>query len=210
MKIVSIDLETTGLHPEKGDQILQFGAVFIDDASPEYKCHKFERIIVHERITGSPTALAMNARYIAKIRDAWEQRDKYPTDILNEVIYPGIMCSMEHLAHQFATWLDDVDAWVTPYAESPKYKKINVIGKNYTTFDRRFLNEVPDWVRLITTGHKMLDIASVYCRPTDIDVPNFNECMKRAGMVDAECMHDAVSDANDVAMMWWLHANKNK
>lgn len=61
-RFIAIDLETTGLDPQR-DQILQIGAVAFDDGI----VGTFERTITYEHFFGDAYALAMNQQLLYKI-----------------------------------------------------------------------------------------------------------------------------------------------
>ena len=78
MKYVSIDIETTGLNPDKC-QIIEFAAVVDDlqDQQPIEKLPKFQTYIRHESYTGEPYALAMHSNIFKKLA-------KFPDDDIVE------------------------------------------------------------------------------------------------------------------------------
>lgn len=76
MKYVSIDIETTGLNPEKC-QVLQIGAVIEDTSNPLpfEELPKFNCIVEHDDYLGQPTALKMNS-WIFEILSGLEGKNK--------------------------------------------------------------------------------------------------------------------------------------
>lgn len=63
--LVALDLETTGLDPQK-DQILQIGMVLFDPITGEL-LEECETLVRHARYCGDPYALAMNADLLKRL-----------------------------------------------------------------------------------------------------------------------------------------------
>lgn len=165
---VSIDIETTGLDPEK-HQILEFAAVFDDWWTfPISYMPTFHRIIKHDTIVGQPYALSMHSELLRKIADP-------PPD--------ASICTIDELAADFAEWLVDVD-W-------PIEERITAAGKNFAGFDYQFLKQY-SFDHFF--HHRTLDPAILYWQPEDTVLPDLQTCMKRAGL-DGLVMHNALDDA---------------
>lgn len=69
MPYVSIDIETTGLDPDTC-QILEFGAIIDDWKTPINKLPVFRRVLLYEKVSGSPFAMALNASLLKFIANA--------------------------------------------------------------------------------------------------------------------------------------------
>lgn len=185
MKLVSIDIETTGLNPET-DQILEFAAVCFDP-QPEIakdgkvnesgrRWHQFECLVKHDRYSGDAYALGLNA------------------DILNELAgrkktYRITMTTSE-LVHEFRKWLDQQGF--------NKDNKGTILGKNYASFDGQFLRRIPGWTGLPLHHHRVLDPGSLLFNPSDGRVRNLKECLERIG-IRKDISHRAIDDARDTA-----------
>jgi hypothetical protein len=75
---------------------------------------------------------------------------------------------------------------------------LNVAGKNFGTFDKLFLQELPWWQKLIRTRQRVLDPAILMVDwKNDKSLPNLTTCKERAG-VDGIVTHNALEDAWDV------------
>lgn len=193
MKYVSIDIETTGLNREN-DQILEVGAVIEDtdkqldfDEIPKYKA-----IINHDRISGSVYALNMNARILeilANIPKDIEERTEYI--IKHNIISP------HDFALSFQSFLTN---HITTFDKkiSNSTVKIVVAGKNFSTFDKVFLEKLPRVTEYMSFGHRSIDPANLYIDfENDKEIPSLNECLDRAE-IDDKVTHNALLDAWDV------------
>ena len=173
MKYVSIDLETSGLDPERC-QILEFAAVIDDGVRFVTELPTFHRYVIHDEYRGEPYALAMHSEIFKRIA----KRDK-------DYKYIGI----SDLALAFKAFLLDNDL----------KSHITVAGKNFANFDLRFLRRVPGWNNIIGIRHRMIDPGCLYWSPI-VDkerLPNLTTCLLRAGFVKT-VSHTAVEDAIDV------------
>ena len=75
---------------------------------------------------------------------------------------------------------------------------LNVAGKNFGTFDKLFLQELPWWQKLIRTRQRVLDPAILMVDwKSDKSLPNLTQCKERAG-VTGIVTHNALEDAWDV------------
>lgn len=179
MRYVSIDIETTGLNPER-DQILEFGAV-IGDTNKKYDINnaiKFHKIILHRRIVGDVFAINMNREIIQEIKEAYDKSE------LNRAF-----CSIQYLEENFIEWLKKNRFDTT--------KKINVAGKNFAGFDQKFLEP---YFKNIKFSQRVLDPAILYLDTTDKRLPDLKTCKARAGL-NGNVSHRALIDAMDVVLL---------
>ncbi len=200
MRYVSIDIETTGLD-RQNDQVLEVGAV-IEDTDKQLDFNeipKFKAIINHDRLSGSPYALSLNARILEILKnvpnfkqgdnpDEWGvEKTKYKKE--HNILLP------EDLGLAFFTFLIS-----NGYTQEPSNGDVRIItaGKNFSSFDKPFLENIPRFTDYIKMGHRYIDPANLYIDfEKDNEVPSLNECMKRAG-IDDEVTHNALLDAWDV------------
>jgi DNA polymerase III epsilon subunit-like protein len=171
-KILSIDIETTGLDDER-HQILEFGAVIGDfyGTTPVRELPCFKRRILWKEVHGDPYALVMNV-------DLLKDMTKRPVG--DNYILLG------HLWKQFSDWLNSL----------MKPVDITITGKNFGSFDRRFLNRVLGW-NWDAFSHRFLDPGSLCFEPRkDRKLPDLLTCATRVG-VDWSVykLHEAVEDA---------------
>jgi hypothetical protein len=81
-------------------------------------------------------------------------------------------------------------------ADSPV--SINVAGKNFASFDKQFLQKLPNWNSVINVRSRIIDPA-ILCVDweNDSSLPNLETCMQRSH-VEGTVTHDALQDAVDV------------
>lgn len=194
MKIVSIDIETTGLDPETC-QILQIGAVIEDtlNVKPTSELPSFSCIIDHPTITGRPFALNMN-NWIMKILASLEtasKEERAEIRKVNHIMGEGLV------ARAFYEWLRGNGIHPRPDSKTEQVN-INAAGKNFATFDKLFLEKLPSWSSFIQVNQRIFDPGIIFTDwKVDEKLPSLGVCMKRVG-VDGEVTHDAVQDAIDV------------
>ena len=206
MIYVSVDIETSGLDSEK-HKVLSIGAIIEDTEKklPYEECPKFNAVVLQNEITGSPRALTMNKGIIAMIGEYLEGSDDVRFNmntILNYSFYKE-----DEVVKKFYEFL-----WVNGYGDAipnqllvtsridsnSKPIKINGAGKNFGTFDKLFLQELPWWQKLIRTRQRVLDPAILMVDWTnDKSLPNLTQCKERAG-IEGIVTHDALEDAWDV------------
>jgi hypothetical protein len=188
MRFLALDLETTGLIPEK-DQILQIGVVIGDFKTPDVLAlPTWEAVIAHERIEGHPYALMMNAGLIERIA----KRDKYPETMF--------LADCKTAYHALFSWL-------TSYgfqAESDAKLHVVVAGKNAAGFELPFLNATqndgPVWRNRFQAKHRVFDPGPLYFQHGDSAPPDLKTCLSRAG-IEKEVEHTGVADALDVVRL---------
>jgi len=183
MKLLSIDLETSGLDPNSCC-VLEIGCVLFDP-DPEIAVNEtgrrwetFNRLISHKRIVGEPYALAMNADVIAEISGRKETHIS---------IVP------------ITTALADLAACLRAHGVTEE-NKVTVVGKNFDRFDLQFLNRCPGWRQHVEPllERRSLDAGSLLFSPHDGAVLPLDKCLERIGVRD-NVAHRALDDALQVA-----------
>jgi oligoribonuclease (3'-5' exoribonuclease) len=191
MRMVAIDIETTGLDPEQ-DQILEFGAIIFDPFDESVAAPSFQRYIIHDRIQGDAFALAMNGEILSRIAKP-EEKYKY--------------CSMEILGAHFFEFLIENDFPRTNKIKTiptgggfvstrNALESITICGKNAASFDLQFLKRTK-FIDYIPIKHRILDVGSLYFIPGDDVLPDLAKCMSRAGVI-GDVEHNALSDCLNV------------
>lgn len=178
MKYVSIDIESTGIDSEFC-QILSVGAVIEDTENllPFEKIPKFHAIILRDRIQGEPFALNMN-KDIIEIINAKKEVDN------------AILIKEDEL----------VDHLILFFKTNNLQGRITVAGKNYTGFDKKFLEKVEGWDRL-NIHRRVIDPAPLFMNwKEDRELPDLSLCKLRAGISGA-VSHSAIEDAWDVVQV---------
>lgn len=173
-RLISVDIETTGLDHEKCE-ILSIGAVVINLDTRE-KENTFYGVLNHKNFYAEPYALMLNAALIARIADGGYE----------EVSGDGSV----YIKDEKETVLKYFLEWLQPF------KQCCVVGKNFGTFDLKFFEKA--------YGHnpfnrRIVDVGSVYFDlKVDSKVPNLSECLDKAGMNNT-VTHNALDDAQQVA-----------
>lgn len=187
-RYVSIDIETTALEPERGVMI-EFAAVIDDCQKPLESLPRFRRLIrpLHGIIRGTPYALAMNAQILYEIDE--EMKD------------PCIerSCIAGELPQLFRNWLD---------SQGFGYLQPSIAGKNFGSFDARFLRAESLFFEYVRPVHRYLDPGQMYWNPAldGMKLPDTATCMKRAGL-DPSVKHRALEDALTVCEMVRNHVS---
>lgn len=193
MLYVTIDIETTGIDPEK-DQILEFGAILENTSLklPYDQLPKFQKFIKHDRYTGNIKALAMNADILQILADN-------PEELKNDI------CTPDQLLPAFQEWLisQRFKAHVDENSTCDQlktYVKVNAAGKNFGAFDLQFLKKLPN-ASLIRFLHRHLDPAILYLNwQDDNELPNLLTCKQRAG-IEGTVKHRTLEDDWDVIQL---------
>lgn len=173
---VSIDIETTGLDPERC-QILEIGAIIDDWVSPVESLPMFHCYVDHGLYHGEPYALGLNVKILNILANRENLKD-------HEVFYfPG----------QVAAYFN---GFLAHYGVDPK--RVPAAGKNFASFDRQFLERLPKFKDLVRFNHRVLDPAMLFVDfENDDGLPDTKTCMKRAG-IGGEVAHTALEDARVV------------
>lgn len=191
MKYVSIDIETTGLDPNKHD-IVEFAAVLdaTEYSIPVEQLPFFRAVIVTDNYNVSP--------YCGHLHfDLWKEIcvvDK--TRMADEGHYLGSYMHVEthytkpeYLIMLFVEWLE----------KHGIEGRINPVGKNFGAFDLHFLNRL-EGAKDLPLKHRTLDPGCMYATATDEQIPSLEECLKRAGRTP-DALHTALGDARDVVRL---------
>lgn len=185
MKYASIDIETLGLNPHNCS-IIEIAAV-LDDLSvrhplevlPTFHCYVLP---AHGVYLGEPYAMSMHPQILRRIA---KREPGYTYLHPNEV------------AESFEAFLD-----LHGYGHVDNGPKLNVAGKNYASFDSRFLERLDNWEQFVPTAHRTIDPAILFYREGDEKLPGTELCLERAGIaIDEKATHTAVHDARVVIQL---------
>ena len=128
--------------------------------------------VVHDTYHGEIYALNLNKQLLT---DILENKD-------------GNNIHIDNLVDDFKNWL---------YQHYKEDEKITVCGKNYSGFDKRFLEKLEGW-NTINFSHRVIDPAILYVDwNNDESLPNLDECLKRAN-INKTVSHNALDDAMDI------------
>ena len=181
MKYVSIDIETTGLNPER-DDLIEFGAVVDDLSNPDVPIEDlptFHCYNILDFYQGSAYALSMHPIIFRRIAEK---------DPAYHYCYNG------KIAKVFYDFLDKQDL----YKDDQNRLHVNCAGKNFASFDLQFINNKTDINKgKIKLRHRAIDPSVMFMFVDDESVPGTEECLRRAGL-PINMTHTAVEDARDV------------
>ena len=215
MKYISIDIETTGLEPEK-NKVISVAAIIEDTENklPFDQCPKLNLAILQNELIGSARAITINKQLISEIADYQDADNETRNMIDSESDYKFVR--EDDIAKEFYWWLDDngfgyglhnnsggygliVDGKHKPAINgATKPITINVAGKNFATFDLLFLKQLPWWQKLIKIRQRVLDPAILVVDwKNDTSLPNLKQCKERTG-IEGIVTHNALEDAWDV------------
>lgn len=216
MKIVSLDIETTGLDPTQ-DDILEVGAVYADlteesDDRPPFRC-----VIVSEsgRYNVTPFCASMHQSLWVEIETAEKAFNQFAREDNTDEKYGHFHL---HRSDGTVLWNSKLETWycrpemigwcffqwLSQFGITPG-ERINVAGKNAAMFDLPFLNEPPylfsEAARVIVR-HRIVDPAILFFRlGEDTAPPSLSVCFQRAGGMEPTGLHTAVGDVLDVVRL---------
>lgn len=214
MIYVSIDIETSGLNHDM-NHVLSIGAIIEDTNKklPYEELPKFNAIVLQNNIQGSPRAITMNKEIISLMGEYLEGTNEVREILNNNSGYE--FYEEDEVVKEFYYWLDVnglghgltnsggyvqvVDGVTRPMINGgTKPITLNVAGKNFGTFDKLFLQELPWWQKLIKTRQRVLDPA-ILCVDwaNDSSLPSLTICKERMN-VEGIVTHNALEDAWDV------------
>jgi len=232
MKILGLDIETTGLSASNSD-LLEVGLVLYDTDEHSKLSYKElnkrvpkVRILVHrptKYLQGNLVAFGMHQKnglldlhkkldtdggYIEVYEDL-ESRAKW-----NETF---IICKPDELIHKicFALfehgWIDRDD-----YARNKVKNALTVAGKNVAGFDLPYLREyISNFSKSIKIRHRVFDPTPFFFDLTSDRLPDLQQCIDFAVKVDDTfpantVKHTAVDDAMDIINLIHLVINKGQ
>ena len=170
--------------------------------------------ITRHELYGSPRAITMNAELIANIGSYMEPATPISREELEKET-GMLFLNPEEVVEAFYEFLflngivDNAD-FTGPHklgrsgksvpALSSRMKPVTITcaGKNFSTFDKLFLERLPRWKQAIRIKQRVLDPAILFVDwKQDTEVPNLNKCKERAG-IKGLVTHNALEDAWDV------------
>jgi len=188
IKLVSIDIETTGLDPSTCD-IIEFGAVLDEfvvgqELKPIEELPRFHCYILPPEgniYKGEPYALSMHSTIFRRIAERDQQKNKQ---------YKFV--SPHKLGNMFKNFLVE-----NGYKKENDRVVINVAGKNFASFDLQFLNMKTDLKKHVEIRHRIIDPAILFINSDDEKLPDTRVCKMRAGL-DETVSHNSIDDAIDI------------
>jgi hypothetical protein len=202
MLYASIDIETSGLNSDS-NHVLSIGAIIEDTTKklPYEELPKFNAIVLQQNIQGSPRAITMNKEIISMMGDYLEGTDEVREILNNNSGYK--FYTEDEVVKEFYYFLTN-NGYGDGYMDRPvingqtKPITINVAGKNFGTFDKLFLEDLPWWKKLIRTRSRIIDPSILFCDwNEDNALPSLIKCKERAN-IEGIVTHNALEDAWDV------------
>lgn len=187
----SIDLETTGIDWNE-DSIVEFGAI-LEDTNQQFSFEeipKFNVLIKHPKYIGTPYALSLHS-------EIFKELAKPPGESLEKII------SYKDLGTEFRSWAlqqnKQFNFLNTSELMVNSKISINVAGKNFGTFDMRFLENLENFNDCVAFNKRIIDPSILYFDESlDSELPNLSICKQRAGINDLNIAHRSIDDAWDV------------
>jgi DNA polymerase III epsilon subunit-like protein len=187
MKYVSIDIETLGLDPDTCD-VIEVGAVIDDLVTPIDKLEKFKAYICRESYRGQAYAMSMHSKLLKKI-------SSYSIVNVFDESENAHVTTSDMIASLFKVFLHQHYWKNTTAGES-----IVVAGKNFASFDWRFLRRLPNFSKDIKIKHIVIDPSMFFMTKDMIEPPSTEKCLELMG-IKKEVAHTSIEDALDVIRM---------
>lgn len=198
MKYISIDIETSGLNPETC-QILSFGAIIEDTENPKSfeESPKFYKVVKHDYIQGEPFALNLNKDLIEEIKEGVSKDLIESHDFLDSFWdFLGVNDALSQ--NPLEGHVKNVDGKIIPARNMWSKERLKVAGKNFSGFDKLFIEKIPNFSKIFSFHQRVLDPATLFVDfKGDEWLPNLKTCKERAG-IEGEVTHNALQDAWDV------------
>lgn len=178
MIVYSIDIETTGLDPER-NQVLEIGVARgeIYDDSPLDTWHLY---VDHDELYVNPFALNMNRDLL---QEMFELKQTNSTRLVSpDKVFP-----------LFKKWQTSI------YEPNPT--RLIACGRNFNGFDLQFLKRL-GFVNLFR--HRVIDPTVLYMRRGDEYPPSLDEAAERAGL-PPRISHRAIDDA--IQSIWCVRSH---
>lgn len=167
---VSIDIETTGISPDRC-QVIEIGAIVDDWVSPLHHLHLFHCYVMHDLYRGEPYALSMHTEIFRRISS---KKEGYT------------FCYDQQVGRLLKSFLEENK--IDPF-------HVLAAGKNFASFDRIFLEKLPSFSCCVRFNHRSYDPGMLFWNPDiDSEIPDTETCIKRAELLPL-VRHTALEDA---------------
>jgi hypothetical protein len=165
-------------------------------------------------LVGSPFAMNMNKHIIENMLNYQQAKSYEKAGIQNalglEFVQPHEVAS-KFYQFLFKNRLVDSDMKFVNVSENGEILPVidnitkpiwlTVAGKNFGTFDKIFLENLPKWTSLFKFKSRIIDPSILFVDwKTDKDLPSLQKCKDRAH-IDGKVSHDAIEDAWDVIQL---------
>lgn len=191
MRVFAVDIETTGLDCES-HSLIEIAILSWDLHDKNAPVYKFHRYIIPENMRWTIFCLKLHRHMIDALITHAIPIDPIP-EICDNFNVP-IQIGKAKLIREIKAWLCSI-AWT---------EKMTVVGKNFGSFDLRFIERLPGYTPMF--HHRSLDPTSAFILPTDTVLPDLKACKTRA--IELGCdfpsdvvTHNAMDDCEDVAKL---------
>ena len=186
MKVLFLDVETGGLDP-KSHSLLEAAFVTLNDAG---ETTNLRVLFPRESYRVDPHCAIMHTE-----NRLWHELEEFKNcpDLFRP--YDGLVISKPYsgtLENVLREFLGDPRSYF-------------VCGKNAAGFDIPFLQEQGELDRSFFR-HRVIDVGTLYLRPDDEKVPDFQECLRRASLPE-QTNHRAMGDCLSTLELYkhWTH-----
>jgi oligoribonuclease (3'-5' exoribonuclease) len=175
------DIETLGLNPLT-NKLIEIGFI-LDDSR-----HRIDYNNIDCYIKSLPTF------------HCYIRHDNYDGDAYAVNLNKDIIKLIKENKHESIVDLDHVSILLDTFFSQYLNQRIMPAGKNFSGFDRQFLNQIPGVKDILDKWfiHRTMDPALYYFdENVDSKLPDLKQCLQRAN-IDKSVAHNAVEDAEDV------------
>jgi DNA polymerase III epsilon subunit-like protein len=223
MKLVSLDIETTSLNHKNGN-ILEIGLIKYDSEwltnEPQSSTKtRLQDQLIGKSLVPSINLLLDNCTKKLCIRILWND-DELVFDSEGYKFTKNLIKDLLVYSHdELQSRNTDELVYLYPDQVVPKIREFlgpdsgtwSVAGKNYSEFDKRFLEYLPGFTNTKLFRHRVFDPSILYYDTSDNVLPNLNTCKIRANDLtnnqlfnNTSVSHTAIEDALDVLKLLML------
>jgi len=189
MKLVSIDIETTGTDPAV-DKVLEITAIAYDSimCETDYDKINFNNLpSFHRKIFYTVDQL----KSVVNFKSEAYNMNKTSIDFLMNYgkadldNLPNKYCTESQLGREFEEFLEYLDY---------NTQDVIVVGKNFANFDKRFLENIPEFTKYVNFSYRYLDPAIYYINlELDHKIPSLQTCIHRSAFMFENLKEDLLN-----------------
>lgn len=188
IRIVSVDIETSGFHPRQNN-VLEVAAIVgsLDKAdAANLRFAHFHCFLQHEQVVWDPSTLDFHRR------NGWFE---YRDEMIKHNNVP--MLNDDAFITKFGMFLAEYDCWDQSNSDPKLRYSATAVGKNFGSFDLQFLENIYGFRKCKFFRHRAIDLGNLLWLPkVDGNVlPSSEVCAKlidSSGQVKHRAMDDAM------------------